>query len=402
MQLPPRPDLRHDADSSTSARANVREVLATTVLRAIVIIFLCTLIVPSPPLVSLTAQQHVQTELPHLCVHTRLMEEVDEWKIQRTLELVRELGAPTIVEFFPWAYLQPERDRYDWASADRIVRHAQNQGIRIIARMGLVPQWARPNEETRQTTLNELPRESYDEFADFVARFAERYQGSIDHLVIWNEPNLSFEWGFRPVSAEEYVAMLREVYAAVKAAVPNTMVLGAPLAPTLEPVGSAAGLNDLLYFEDMYEAGLADVSDGIAMHTYGFTSAPEVVPSANRLNYRRAELLRDIMLRYDDPSPVYVTETGWNDSPRWSMAVAPSRRIAYTLAALDYGENQWDWAEVVCIWVMRFPSPTGTYPDHFTLVTPDFVTSPIYHALQAAARGWADEETLWLPPPDSN
>jgi hypothetical protein len=149
----------------------------------------------------------------------------------------------------------------------------------------------------------------------------------------------------------------------------------------------------------MYRAGLADVSDGIAIHTYGFIDAPNDAPSPARLNLRRAELLRDIMRRYDDDSPVYITETGWNDSPRWSKAVSPSRRIAYTLEAASYGEGRWDWAHTICIWVMRFPAPTGSYPDHFTLVTTDFITTPIYHALQAYARGWESEGSLWLPPP---
>lgn len=358
-------------------------------------------IAPAPPLITLDARQQVQTAQAHMCVHTRLMEEVDEWKIQRTLQLVREMGAPTIVEFFPWAYLQPDRDRYEWAAADRIVRHAQNQGIRIIARMGLVPQWARPNTSERQTTLNELPPASYDAFAAFVTQFAQRYVGTIDHLIIWNEPNLSFEWGFRPVSAEEYVEMLRTVYASVKASVPHVHILGAPLAPTLEPRGSASGLNDLIYLEDMYRAGLADVSDGIAIHTYGFTAPPHETPASDRLNYRRAELLRDIMLRYGDESPVYITETGWNDSPRWDKAVSPSQRIVYTVAGVAFAGEAWDWAEVICLWVMRFPAPTGSYPDDFTLVTPEFERKPIYYALQAYARDWTTGGQLWLPPPDS-
>jgi hypothetical protein len=152
----------------------------------------------------------------------------------------------------------------------------------------------------------------------------------------------------------------------------------------------------------MYRAGLATVSDGIAMHTYGFTSSANEPPSASRLNHRRAELLHDLMLRYGDESPVYITEMGWNDHPRWAKAVTPSRRIAYTLDALALGARQWDWAHTLCIWVMRFPAPTGSYPDDFTLVTPDFIAKPIYHVLQAYARGWSSGGNLWLPPPTSD
>jgi hypothetical protein len=371
-------------------------------VRGLLVLALVRSISPAPPRAIVGVPQTVETTQPHLCVHTRLMEEVDEWKVQRTLALVREMGAPTIVEFFPWAYLEPEDDSYNWESADRVVRHAKNQGIRVLARMGLVPGWARPDEDERRTTLNELPDDSIDEFAEFVAAFAVRYAGQIDHLIIWNEPNLAFEWGYRPVDPAGYVRVLRTVYTAVHAANPDAVVMAAPLAPTLERPGSPAGLDDLLYLEAMYEAGLADVSDAIAMHTYGFTQPPDETPATEVLNFRRAELHHAVMARFGDAdTPVYITETGWNDHPRWTKAVTPSQRIAYTLDALRWTNERWPWAQTLCLWVMRFPAPTGSYLDDFTLVTPDFQLRPIFSAVQASARGWSPGEALWLPPPSS-
>jgi hypothetical protein len=48
-------------------------------------------------------QQRVETTNPKAGIHTRLTDEVEVWKIKRTLEMVREMGAPWIVEYFPWA-----------------------------------------------------------------------------------------------------------------------------------------------------------------------------------------------------------------------------------------------------------------------------------------------------------
>ena len=36
-------------------------------------------------------------------------DEVEPWKIKRTLEMVREMGAPWIVEYFPWGYIEPAK-----------------------------------------------------------------------------------------------------------------------------------------------------------------------------------------------------------------------------------------------------------------------------------------------------
>ena len=356
---------------------------------------------PAPPRAPLGPPQVVETKQPQVCVHTRLIDEVDEWKIQRSLQMVREMGASTIVEFFPWAYIEVGRDVYDWGSADRIVNQARNQGLHIVARMGLVPAWAREGVDADFSTLNTLPPESYADFAEFVAIFAARYAGVIDHLIIWNEPNLAFEWGYRQVDPAGYAALLQAVYAPAHAANPNVIVLAAGLAPTLEPAGSPNGLDDLLYLEALYEAGARPYFDALAVHTYGFTEPPDAAPTEDTLNFRRAKLLHDVMAHYDDgDKPVIITETGWNDHPRWTRAVPPSLRAAYTVDAYRLAADGWPWLERMCLWAFRYPAETHSYPDNFTLVTPDFQAKPIYYAVQAYARGWQEEEALWLPAPE--
>ena len=358
----------------------------------LLIIMLSPLIHPPPAQIQYT----LETTKEQVCVHTDLINEVEEVKIERSLKLVREMGASTIVEFFPWSYIESQEGHYSWWQADRIVHHANLQDIRIIARMGLVPNWARPGEPT----ANYLPEESFDEFADFVAAFAARYAGTIDQIIILNEPNLAFEWGYQEIDPSRYVRLLQAVYGPVHAANPNVVILAPALAPTLEPDGSPHGLNDLTYLEEMYHAGAADYFDALAIHTYGLTNPPQTAPDPQEFSFRRAELVYELMLRYDDPNkPVYITESGWNDNPRWAYAVRPSQRIAYTLDALQWAEENWPWAKTLCIWIFRHPTLRQNHRDNYTLVTPDSQLKPIYYSIQSYARGWEREEELWLPPP---
>ena len=344
------------------------------------------------------AERHsVSTEKPQVCLHTLLENEVEDESILRSLELVRELGGTTIVQFFPWAYVEREPGRYSWTLADRIVRQADMQGLRVIGRLGLVPDWAR---DGNTETLNYLTEELYPDFADYAAAFAERYAGSVDRLIIWNEPNLSFEWGYQPVDPARYVRLLEASYAPIKQANPSAVVLAGALAPTLERKGSSAGLNELDFLQAMYDLGAGEYFDALAIHSYGFQEPPEAEPAPDRLNFRRSELLRDIMLENDDGhKPVTITESGWNDHARWTQAVRPSQRSAYTVRAFQYAEQKWQWLENLCIWALRYPADVYSYPDNFTLVTSGFVEKPIYFALQDYARGWAKSETPWLPPP---
>ncbi|MFK7801121.1 MAG: hypothetical protein AB8G95_05800 [Anaerolineae bacterium] len=352
-------------------------------VRICALLFVILALKPAPDLVVIGPAQTVSTDLPVLGVHTRLTDEVEEWKIKRSLEMVREMGATTIVEFFPWAYYQDENKNIAWQHPDLVVNHAHAQGLKIIARIGLTPEWARPEE----TTLNYLAPVNYADFAAFTAEFAARYEGKVTAIIVWNEPNLAFEWGYQETTPADYVSLLAATTEAVRLVNPDVLLLGGALAPTLEPIGSPWGLNDLIFLEEMYAAGAADHMDGLAVHTYGFRFPPETEPAADLLNFRRFELYRDIMLKYDDgDSPVFITETGWNDHPRWTRAVRPGQRIDYTIQSMTYLQNEVPWVESAAIWMFRTPAPTKSYMDAYTLVTPEFIEKPIYTALKEVAR----------------
>jgi hypothetical protein len=343
---------------------------------------------PVQPLVALGPQQMVQSVNPKIGIHTRLTDEVEPWKIKRTLEMVREMGAPWIVEYFPWAYHESSPGNLDWNHADLVVDHALRQGLTVIARLGFVPEWARPDPEEQATTFTYLDEDHYDDFAGYVYAFVEHFRGRVDHIVIWNEPNISLEWGYRPVDPEGYTQLLRTVYARAKAANPSVVVLGGALAPTLAPVGDPEGMNDLDYLQRMLAAGAGEVMDGLAVHAYGWRMPPEAPRDPGTVNFGRTELLHGLLVKAGYAQmPVYITEGGWNDHPRWTKAVQPAQRAAFTVRAYEKALDEWPWCKAIVLWAFRYPRPTNTFQDYFTFVTTDFMPKPIYFTVQRYARG---------------
>ena len=335
------------------------------------------------PIVLLGPQQQVVTANPKMGMHTRLTDEVEEWKIKRSLEMVREMGALWVVEYFPWAYYEPAPGRFDWAHADMVVDHARTQGLTIIARLGYVPEWARP----QGTNFLYLDETRYADLAQYVGEFVAYFRGRVDYVIIWNEPNLRHEWGNRDVDPAGYVDMLRECYIQAKAANPEVIILAGALAPTLTPEGSPDAMDDLIYLRRMYEAGAGEWFDVLAVHAYGWSFPANEPADPAVVNFRRAELEREIMVEFgDEEKPIFITEGGWNDHPRWSKRVRPAGRIAYTLEAYDIARNVWEWCDVVALWAFRFPRPTHTYQDYFTFVASDFYPKPIYLEVQRYAR----------------
>ncbi len=357
-----------------------------TVARLVILTALAVIIsLPPRPLVTVGPQQAVVTFNPKMGVHTRLTDEVEEWKIKRTLEMVREMGAPWIVEYFPWAYVEPDRPgQGQWQHSDMVIRHARAQGLDVIARLGFAPQWARP----RDTSPLYLDEDNYAAFGDYVYEFVKRYRDQVSYIIIWNEPNLSLEWGYRPVDPASYTAMLRVAFTRAKEANPDVQVLGGALAPTLAPPGSEWGMDDLVYLQAMYDAGAAPYFDILAAHAYGGKFPPDEPAAADAINFARTELLREIMVRNGDGAkPIMITEGGWNDHPRWTRAVRPGQRITYTLRAYQKALDEWPWASAVALWAFRYPAPARTYQDYYTFVTPDFQPKAIYLETQRYAQG---------------
>ena len=336
---------------------------------------------PPPILVTLGPQQTVYTSNAKVGVHTRLTDEVEEWKIKKSFEMVREMGATWAVEYFPWEYLEPSEGEYDWAHADLVVDHARRQGLTVIARLGFVPNWARPKE----SSPSYLDEAYYPQFAVFVDEFVRHFAGRIHSIVIWNEPNLNFEWGYRGVDPAGYVRMLQAVYPRAKQADPSIQVLAGALAPTLATPGTVDAMSDLEYLQKMYDAGAKDNFDVLAVHAYGWTSSADEAPAENRVNFRRTELLHAIMVKNGDAAKhLIITEGGWNDHPRWTKAVHPAQRIEYTVRAYEIAKA-WEWLDACALWAFRYPFATQTFNDYFTFVTPEFDPKPIYDEVQKYA-----------------
>lgn len=316
-----------------------------------------------------------------LGVHTRLTDEVEYWKISKTLDMVRSMGAGWTVELFPWAYIEPRHADFDWAHPDFVIREANRQGLEMIARLDFVPDWARP----KDSTPRRLSRDHYADFAGFAARFAQRYQHAVRYFVIWNEPNTAFELGFEKIDAAAYVDLLAVTSKAIRSVHPTAKVLPAGLAPTVE--NSDLAQNDLGYLQSLYDHGLAQYVDALCSHSYGWKFPPDSPASPDRVNFARVELMRQVMEKNKDgDKPILMTESGWNDDPRWTKAVHPGQRILYTLRALQMATTNWPWMQALCLWCFRLPAPSHDYNDYFTLVDTNFRAKPIYDQIRDNSR----------------
>jgi hypothetical protein len=322
--------------------------------------------------------------------------EAEPWKVDKTLQMAREAGLGWVKQHFPWEDIELRKGKFwddrlnksTWEKYDRIVETARKHNLEVIARLDRPPLWAR-----RDNAVAEAPPDNFDDYGDFVEEFVRHYKGRIRYLQIWNEPNIYPEWGSRGVDPEGYVRLLRVAHARAKAVDPNVRILSAPLAQTLEK--SPRNLSELDYLERMYAAGSAAHFDILFANGYGFDRPPDDPPDPNVLNFQRATLVREVMLKNGDASkPVWFNELGWNAAPEsfpierllWKRVDEP-RQAEWVVQAIQNARQQWDWAGVFCIWYFRqagqIPSERADY--YFRMVDVGFTPRPLYNAVKKAA-----------------
>ncbi len=222
----------------------------------------------------------------------------------------------------------------------------------------------------------------------------KHYKGRIHYIQVWNEPNIWPEWGDREVNPQEYVELLKIAYRRAKEADPNVYILSAPLAITLEDFPIRRNLSDLVYLEEMYQAGARDYFDILSANAFGMDLPPDAPADPNVLNFRRVLLQREIMERYgDEDKPVWFNEYGWNAAPDtfaeeelyWKR-VSEEEQAQYTIRGIKQAREEWLWAGVFNIWYFR--QVGNISPDradyYFRMLDVDFTPRPVYYAVKDA------------------
>ncbi len=332
-------------------------------------------------------------------VNVFLEQEVDESKMRRTLQMIKDAGFGWVKQEVLWSDIEiPAKGEYwdaknnvdSWAKYDRIVNLVNEYGLNLILRLDTSPAWAR-----KGTNKIETPPDNFDDFGDFVYTIVKRYKGRVKYYMIWNEPNTAFEWGNRPVNAKEYVRLLKTAYLRAKQADPNVVILAAALAPTIEV--SDRAVNDVMFLQQMYDAGAKDYFDIMSANPYGLRSGPydRRLDGDKDVNFSRPVLLREVMVRNGDANkPIWASEMGWNalppDFPEEPIfgRVTREQQARYTVAGLRRILEEWPWMGVVNLWHFRrvFPVNQKEQMYYFGLVGYDFTRFPVYDAVAQFAK----------------
>jgi hypothetical protein len=248
-----------------------------------------------------------------------------EDEIKTELDDIVSLGFGWIRVDFAWSSIQPNgRDEFFWDKTDRIIKLANERGLKVLPIITYTPYWARSG-VCKET--NRCAPDNPKDYGEFAKALAKRYSSAgVYAWEIWNEPNLGIFW--KPSADPEYYEkLLKEAYIAIHGVNPSAIVLTGGLAPTDT---KGISMNPREFIERLYASGGKRYFDAIGFHPYSFPLSPSQYNKTSAWSQMAdAEWsLRSIMKENGDSAKkIWLTEYGAPTGGPGSVASSPSRYV---------------------------------------------------------------------------
>jgi hypothetical protein len=202
--------------------------------------------------------------------------------VDKEARLSSRLHARIVRLDFPWTFIQPRRDRYDWSRGDYIVRALRKYRLQIHAVLSYPPAWAAETQASAPSRAD---------WAAFARAFARRYRGKVGYFELWNEPDLPRYW---TGTEEQFVqTILVPGYRAIKTGAPRAKVVVGP------------SFANRAWLEDLYRFGGGRSFDIMSWHDY----------TANASILSNAKIVQSVLRAHGQArKPIWLGEYGFEEA----------------------------------------------------------------------------------------
>ena len=204
------------------------------------------------------------------------------------------LGVDWIRTNFWWDLAQSRAGGgYDWTLIDRVVDTAASYGIEVIGELNGAPRWI---DDSFSSSASRAA------FTDYATAAAKHFKGRVDHWEVWNEQNMT---GIAP---DDYAALLKSVYPAIKAVDGGDTVITGGLAATPSTGGGLIGAVD--YLKGIYASGAEGYFDAVGYHPYTYPLLPEDSAPWNGWQIMEDGIRPTMVANGDRDLQIWMTELG--------------------------------------------------------------------------------------------
>lgn len=294
--------------------------------------------------------------------------------LKTAVRLIKESGAGWVRMDFLWDDIEPEAGRFDFKKYDYIVDLLYKNGINILGILNYTANWASPSGQWN------APPADNKLFVNYAVKVAHRYKDKIKYWEVWNEPDSNIYW-VEQDGLKRYCALLKDVYIALKKALPRCKILNGGLA------------NGIISVNRLYDNGAKDYFDILNIHIF---ESPLNSGSLNRVIAYPKAAYKIMSKNGDAKKIIWVTEIGCpgvdkaNDIKGWWLGENPDE------------EAQADWLGKIyallldnrnverVFWAFFRDCKEHWYNgiDYLGIVRWDFSKKPAFSAFRRRVRNW--------------
>ena len=232
--------------------------------------------------------------------------------IDQQLDMMQALGVQNVRIGISWISTQfSENGSYFWGATDYVINEAHRRGMGVLGVLHETPAWA------GSPPLSGVP--NLDAFGRFAGAVAERYEGKISALEVWNEPNGRFF--LNPVDPAAYTGMVKAAYTAIKAHddpddPDDDITVVAGVLGSGRTLGDNFTMNPIDFLQGMYDADAHGYFDAFSFHPYHYDIPFSEGATQSDSPILQLREIRALMEQYGDGAlKVWASEYGLPTTP---------------------------------------------------------------------------------------
>ncbi|MBB3157388.1 flagellar hook assembly protein FlgD [Microbacterium proteolyticum] len=266
-----------------------------------------------PYLTGISARPSVASPSSISGINSFLTEQDAPAEADRQAALLEDASVRWAREEFEWKRVEPRKGYYDWAKFDQAVAISRARNVDMIGKLVYSAPWASSAPAgTPAADAQYYPPADNADFAAYAAATVARYKDRVRVWEVWNEPNTEYYWR-GGATAQQYGALLKATYDAIKAVDPTATVLVGGLDQFSDP-----------FMQGVHAAGAGNSYDALAIHVYTVDGAPEIGAIPTYLDAAQAFLNRNAPGR-----GLWITEVSWSTCTTCPGATSEADQASY-------------------------------------------------------------------------
>ena len=261
------------------------------------------------------------------------------------IRLIKDAGFQWFRVDGSWADMEPEQGVYNASKLNRldmVLNEAKKNGLNTYILLFSTPRWV--SEKPDDADFWAYAPRDLQSWRNYVRFIAERYKGRVTYWEIGNE----IDWVFWRSSPKQFAEYLKAAYETLKTVDPCNQVIMSGLAFDGTYVYRYRPGAEENALQKLYDAGIKNYSDILAIHPYAHSWYNQTVKSLDAIN----NFYSIMKANGDGDKPIWITEMGESTVTLKNLA---KKELGHSITDEEAEQAQADYCKKVYTELIKHP-----------------------------------------------